>query len=54
MTVIFRKRPFFRKKVKLNKKGLKEAEGSLGCECLPQWAEGVLQAYFRTVKGSKP
>ena len=53
--VIFKKPPFFRKRVKLNKKGLKEAELALPPACdLPQNADAVLQAYFRTVKGSKP
>ena len=51
--VIFKKPPFFRKRVKLNKKGLKEAELALPPACdLPQNADAVLQAYFRTVTGS--
>lgn len=52
--VILGKRPFFRGEVKLDADGLQQAEGVLNNEDLPEKAHRVLQAYFRTVRGSHP
>lgn len=46
-------RDFFRGKVKLDPKGFQAGWCALPNDCSSDVAEAVLQAYFRTVKGSE-
>ena len=53
MTSLVERRPFYRGKVRLDPEGLRIAEGALDNDDFPDKAFRILQAYFRTVKGSQ-